>query len=69
MIYNNLSESNYKFSYDKLIFVFSSNFYKEKFIKEYTKYIHDEESKLKVKFKCNIYADELILLLLYNKNT
>ena len=67
MVYNDLNESNYKFDYDNLTFVFSSNFYKEKFVKEYTNYIRNEESKLKVKFKCNIYADELILLLLYKK--
>ena len=67
MIYNDINESNYTFKYDDLIFYFSSNFYKEKFIKEHINYIRDETMKLKVKFKCNIYCDEMILLLLYKK--
>ena len=67
MIYNDLNESVYTFKYDDLVFYFSSNFYKEKFIKEHINYIRDETMKLKVKFKCNIYCDEMILLLLCKK--
>ena len=67
MIYNDINESNYTLKYDDLIFYVSSNFYKEKFIKEHINYIRDETMKLKVKFKCNIYCDEMILLLLYKK--
>ena len=67
MIYNDINESNYTFKYDKLTFYFSSNFYKEKFIKEYINFIHDETMKLRIKFKCGIYCDEMILLLLYKK--
>ena len=48
-------------------FYFSSNFYKEKFIKENISFIRDETMKLKIKFKCGIYCDEMILLLLYKK--
>ena len=67
MVYNDSNESNYTFMYDDLVFYFSSNFYKEKFIKEYSNFIKEETMKLKVKFKCNIYCDEMILLLLYKK--
>ena len=67
MIYNDINESNYTFKYDDLVFYFSSNFYKEKFIKEQINFIRDETMKLKIKFKCNIYCDEMILLLLYKK--
>lgn len=67
MIYNDINESNYTFEYDDLKFYFSSNFYKEKFIKEYSNFIKEETMKLKIKFKCNIYCDEMILLLLYKK--
>ena len=67
MIYNDINESNYTFKYDDLVFYFSSKFYKEKFIKEYSDFIKDETMKLKIKFKCNIYCDEMILLLLYKK--
>lgn len=67
MIYNDINESNYTFKYDKLVFYFSSNFYKEKFIKEHINFIRDETMKLRIKFKCGIYCDEMILLLLYKK--
>lgn len=67
MVYNNLAESPYKFEYGKLTFIFSSNFYKEKFIKEFQQFVHNETLKLKVKFKCNILCDEMAMLLLYKK--
>ena len=67
MIYNDINESNYTFKYDNLVFYFSSNFYKEKFRKEHINFIHNETMKLKIKFKYNIYCDEMILLLLYKK--
>lgn len=67
MIYNDINESNYTFKYDKLVFYFSSKFYQEKFIKEHINFIRDETMKLRIKFKCGIYCDEMILLLLYKK--
>lgn len=67
MIYNDLNESNYTFKYDDLVFYFSSQFYQEKFTREYSQFLKDETMKLKIKFKCNIYCNEMILLLLYKK--
>ena len=67
MVYKDINESNYIFEYNKLKFYFSSLFYKEKFIKEHIDFIRDESMKLKIKFKCSIYCDEMILLLLYKK--
>ena len=67
MVYNDINESNYTFKYDNVVFYFSSKFYQEKFIREYSDYLKDEIMKLKIKFKCNIYCDEMILLLLYKK--
>jgi len=67
MIYNDINESIYTFKYDDLVFYFSSKFYLEKFIKDHINFIRDETMKLKIKFKCNIYCDEMILLLLYKK--
>ena len=67
MIYNDIDKSDYIFEYDKLKFYFSSLFYKEKFIKEHINFIRDESMKLKIKFKCGVYCDEMILLLLYKK--
>lgn len=67
MIYNDINESIYTFKYDDLVFYFSSQFYQEKFTREYSQFLKDETMKLKIKFKCNIYCDEMILLLLYKK--
>lgn len=67
MIYNDINESTYTFKYDDLVFYFSSQFYQEKFERMCTQFLKDETMKLKVKFKCNIYCDEMILLLLYKK--
>lgn len=67
MIYNDINESTYNFSYDNMTFYFSSKFYKEKFENEYISYLKEETDKLRIKFKCNIVADEMILLLLYKK--
>ena len=67
MIYNDINESIYTFKYEDLVFYFSSQFYQEKFERMYTKFLKDETMKLKIKFKCNIYCDEMILLLLYKK--
>ena len=67
MVYKDINESNYIFEYNKLKFYFSSLFYKEKYIKEHIDFIRDETMKLKIKFKCSIYCDEMILLLLYKK--
>lgn len=67
MIYNDINESNYTFKYNDLVFYFSSKFYLEKFTREYSTFLKDETMKLKIKFKCNIYCDEIILLLLYKK--
>ena len=67
MIYNDINESNYTFKYDDLVFYFSSKFYLEKFTREYSNFIKDETMKFKIKYKCNAYIDEMLLLLLYKK--
>ena len=67
MIYNDITDSIYTFKYDDLVFYFSSQFYQEKFERMYIQFLKDETMKLKIKFKCNIYCEEMILLLLYKK--
>lgn len=67
MVYNDINESEYKITYDKLTFYFSSKFYLEKFTREYSNFIKDETMKFKIKYKCNAYIDEMLLLLLYKK--
>ena len=67
MVYNDINESEYKITYDKLTFYFSSKFYLEKFTREYSDFIKDETMKFKIKYKCNAYIDDMLLLLLYKK--
>ena len=38
-----------------------------KFKREYSEFLKNETMKLKLHFKCNVYCDEMILLLLYRK--
>lgn len=66
-IYYNLDETVYSFDYDNLKFYFSSRFYLDKFKKEYIGYLKTETLKLQSKYKCILYADEMILLDLYKK--
>lgn len=67
MVYNNIEESTYFFKYDKLKFYFSSQFYLNKFKNEYSNFLKDEQMKIKLKYKCNIYCNDMILLLLYKR--
>lgn len=67
MVYNDINESPFIFEYEDLKFYFSSNFLKEKFIREHINFIKEETMKLRVRFKNIIMCDELILLLLYKK--
>lgn len=66
-IYYDLNESVYTFQYDKLRFYFSSKFYLSKFKNEYIEYLKNETLKLKSKYNCILYADEMLLLDLYKK--
>lgn len=67
MVYNDINESPYKFTYYKLTFYFSSLFYLSNFKKKYLEFLKDETVKLKIKFRCYVSADYMILLLLYKK--
>lgn len=67
MVYNDINESNYSFKYDDIEFYFSSNFYREKFIKQYSDFLNQETIKLRLKYRCFINCDLMILLLLYKK--
>jgi len=64
-IYNDIKESRYKYQYGRLEFYFSSEYYLEKFRSNLNKIIKVETDKLKIKFDCNIIADEMIALSYY----
>ena len=66
-VYYDLNESKYSFKYDNIDFYFSSNFYLQKFKEKYVNYIKNETIKLQSKYKCIIYADEMLLINLYKQ--
>lgn len=67
MVYNDIEKSNLTFNYMDLQFYFSSNFYLEKFKKDFVEYVNTETIKLCVKFGCVIIPDEMLLINLYRK--
>lgn len=66
-VFNDLNESPFIYYYGNIKFYFSSRFYLEKFISDHVKFLKDESLKLNIKFKSNIDASLMILLLLYRK--
>ena len=67
VIYNDIDESIYTFKYNDIVLYFSSLFYLEKFKREYNEFVKNETMKLKIKYKCNINANEMLLILLYKR--
>ena len=67
IIYYDLDKSKYEVEYKRFKFVFSSNFYLNKFKKEIDEYISIEKQKLNLKFKFYLESDEFLALTLYKK--
>lgn len=66
-IYLDLKESDYKLNYNGLIYYFSSKLYMNKFKNNVKQFIVEETSKLKTKYKINIYFDTMLTLSFYKK--
>ena len=66
-VYKDINESDLEFTFEEIKFIFSSEFYLNKFKNEYREFLRDETMKLKLKFKTQIEADYLILNLLYKR--
>lgn len=66
-IYLNLEESEYKLNYNGLIYYFSSEFYMLKFNNNVKQFILEETSKIKSKYKINIYLDTMFAISFYKK--
>jgi YHS domain-containing protein len=63
----NLNESEYYFKIKGLVFYFSSEFYRKKFVDEFENYLERETFKLQVKYNMNINFDILFMISLYKK--
>lgn len=65
-IYNNINDSTYTVCIDNIIYYFSSQLYKRKFLLRYKKERDVLNSKLSKKYKMSIEANILSDLLLYS---
>lgn len=63
----NINESEYMTTFGGFNFYFSSNFYKEKFEREVSKYVEEEELKIKNKYKTDISIGLYLAVALYRK--
>lgn len=66
-IYYNLKESEYEYSIDNFIFVFSSLFYLNSFSNGLEEFIKNEQARLNTKLKNDVDLRELILLNRYQE--
>lgn len=66
-IYYNLKESEYEYSIDNFIFVFSSLFYLNLFKSNIEEDLSFEQNKINNKLKCNVDLRELILINRYKQ--
>ena len=63
----NINESEYMTTFGGFNFYFSSNFYKEKFEREVSKYVEEEELKINNKYKIQINIALYLAVSLYRK--
>lgn len=66
-VYYNLNESEYEYSIDNFIFVFSSLFYLNSFKENLEEYIDFEQNKINNKLKCKMNLRDLILINRYKQ--
>lgn len=65
--YTDVDESDIYCDFDKYRLFFTSQFNKNKFIKEVNDYIYIEELKIKTRYNLNIYLGLYFALVLYKK--
>lgn len=66
-IYYDLDKSNLEAEYKRFRFIFSSNFYLNKFKKEVDSYIDIEKQKMNIRYRSFLESDEFLALTLYKK--
>lgn len=67
IVYNDINKSTFSYKVGELIFYFSSEFNKGRFINGYLKYIEDETNKLESKYHVQIDLDVELMLSFYKK--
>lgn len=67
LIYIDINESTFVFELENIKFYFSSDFYLQKYKKEYRSYVKNQQNKLKLQLMCNISAEYIFMINLYKK--
>lgn len=67
IVYNNIENSTYFIDVGKLRIYFSSEFNKNRFLKNYKTYIDEENAKLENKYHVKIIANYYLLVAYYKK--
>ena len=67
IVYNDISKSDFNFEYGGLIFYFSSEFNKRRFIDGHKNYIDDETNKLENKYHTTIMRNRELAVAFYKK--
>lgn len=62
-----ISKSEYSYKYKDLIFFFSSQFNRNRFVLGFNNYVSEETNKLKVKYHVNISLENFLLVAYYKK--
>ena len=62
-----ISKSEYSYKYKDLIFFFSSQFNRNRFVLGYNNYVSEETNKLRVKYHVNISLENFLLVAYYKK--
>lgn len=62
-----ISKSEYSYKYKDLIFFFSSQFNRNRFVLGYANYVSEETNKLRVKYHVNISLENFLLVAYYKK--
>lgn len=62
-----ISKSEYSYKYKDLIFFFSSQFNRNRFVLGFNNYVSEETNKLRVKYHVNISLENFLLVAYYKK--
>lgn len=67
IVYNNIENSNFFIDVGKVRIYFSSEFNKNRFLKNYRTYIDEENAKIENKYHVKIVANYYLLIAFYKK--
>lgn len=66
-VIHDIKESDYYYKLNEYTFYFSSMFNRDRFITRFSKFVKEENNKLKVKYHVNIDLTSYLLIVFYKK--